>query len=88
MLEDFKQFEGAPVGSFLRTHPYSELRRAYLQQYLEETGWRAAPGSPQARPTDTAVAKRQQLQRIQAMYPKDSVSWRNLQRQIEALEAR
>lgn len=86
VLQDFTRFEGAPVGSFLRTHPYSELRRAYLQRYLEESGWRATPGSAAAAPSDASMAKRQQLQRIQQMYPRDSVSWRNLQRQIDALE--
>ncbi len=88
LLEDFQRFEGAPVGSFLRTHPYSGLRRAYLQQYLEETGGMARSRAPVggAAPAQTnAAAKRRDLQRIQQMYPKDSVSWRNLQRQIDEL---
>ena len=99
LLEDFSRFD--TPWPFLRTHPYTVQRRAYLQRYLEETGHvspsnAAAPAGtaervplPPARfghPSDRAAARRKQLQEIQRLYPPGSVSWKNLQRQIDALE--
>ncbi|MBI4343481.1 MAG: M48 family metalloprotease [Candidatus Omnitrophica bacterium] len=75
LLEDFARFE--TPWPFLRTHPYSAQRRAYLEQYLRETGASAGSG---------AQERIAQLRRIQQSYPPGSVSWQNLQRQIEALE--
>ena len=37
MLEDFQRFD--VPGGFLRTHPYTELRRQYLERYLQEIGY-------------------------------------------------
>ncbi|PIQ83674.1 MAG: hypothetical protein COV75_06115 [Candidatus Omnitrophica bacterium CG11_big_fil_rev_8_21_14_0_20_63_9] len=74
MLNDFARFDQG--GPFLRTHPYTETRRAYIERYLVESGQ-----------TDTERdARLRQLRQTQTLYPKGSVSWQNLQRQIDALE--
>ena len=101
LLDDFSRFEtGSP---FLRTHPYSGLRREYLQRYLQETSQPSAlpvpapahvtsfksPSMPplSAEPPHSYAEERaRQLTEIQRLYPKNSVSWKNLQRQIDALE--
>ena len=82
LLQDFARFENP--WPFLRTHPYSALRREYLQRYLEETG-RLGPHSSARPPIDEGVRRLRETQRL---YPKDSLSWKNLQRQIDALEGR
>ena len=100
LLEDFGRFEGG--SPFLRTHPYSALRREYLQRYLQETTQSTsqtvqAPAHPAAfrppsAPSMTDERPRRigehirQLREIQRSYPEGSVSWKNLQRQIDALE--
>ncbi|MDP3766659.1 MAG: M48 family metallopeptidase [Dehalococcoidia bacterium] len=58
---------------FLRTHPYITERRAQLARYLNELG------------EDAGVRRLREAQRL---YPKGSVSWSNLEREIEALESR
>ena len=73
LLEDFARFENP--WPFLRTHPYVAKRREDLQRYVIETG-----ALPDERIT--------QLRDAQGLYPVGSVSWKNLQRQIEALERR
>ena len=70
LLQDFARFDQA--GPFLRTHPYITTRRAYLKRYVEESK------------TETEERVRQ-LRQAQLLYPKNSVSWQNLQRQIDAL---
>ena len=70
LLQDFSRFDYP--WPFLRTHPYTSVRRDYLERYLAETG------SPEG--------QRKALQDAQRLYPKDSVSWQNLQRQLDALE--
>jgi predicted Zn-dependent protease len=84
LLEDFQRFENP--WPFLRTHPYMAQRKADLQRYLIETGALAA--SPARPPASAIEARRAELRRIQRLYPAGSVSWKNLQRQIEALDAR
>ena len=75
LLADFARFD--TPWPFLRTHPYILERRAYLQRYLLERGALAAP----EREEQLKV-----LRETQRLYPEGSVSWTNLQRQIEALE--
>jgi len=99
LLQDFERFEHP--GALLRTHPYIALRRAYLGRYLAETGalTKPSPGighagfsrrvsgrSPSAQIGITLEQRRQQLKEVQRGYPVGSISWSNLQRQIDALE--
>jgi seryl-tRNA synthetase len=58
----------------LRTHPYAAQRREDLQRYLSETL------------TLPAADRITQLREVQRLYPVGSVSWKNLQRQIDDLE--
>ncbi len=86
LLQDFARFDSP--SPFLRTHPYVVQRRADLERYLADIGY-AGPstsrnGSP-PRAGDIAEQVRR-LRQAQALYPKDSVSWRNLQQQIEELK--
>ena len=74
LLTDFGRFENP--WPFLRTHPYVAQRRMDLQRYLSETG--ALP----------AADRIKQLRDAQRLYPAGSVSWKNLQRQIDELEGR
>ena len=74
LLSDFSRFENP--WPFLRTHPYMAQRREDLQRYLEETG--------SIRPTRASVeATRNALRNAQRLYPVGSVSWKNLQRQLD-----
>ena len=92
LLQDFQRFDSP--SPLLRTHPYIQLRREYLQRYLEDTGQLggrrpAAPGPARLStlmhpPSHEAEIRR--LRETQRLYPEGSVSWKNLQRQIEALE--
>ena len=81
LLQDFARFDNPwPI---LRTHPYILRRRQDLERYLAQRGTTDIP-----RPTDrgTARVRVRELRKIQQWYPEGSVSWRNLQRQIDALE--
>ena len=81
LLEDFARFENP--WPFLRTHPYSARRREDLSRYLAEIG----TGSPAPSRKDGERARRlRALREAQRLYPVGSVSWQNLQRQIDALE--
>ncbi|MBI4003386.1 MAG: M48 family metallopeptidase [Candidatus Omnitrophica bacterium] len=82
LLTDFSRFENP--WPFLRTHPYVIQRRDNVQRYLIDTGVLAAPGSTSATPADRIT----QLREAQRLYPVGSVSWKNLQRQIEEWEGR
>ena len=88
LLQDFERFD-TPF-PFLRTHPPTPERRAQLARYLAETG--AAPAARFGAPPALAAAARpleakiRELRRLQATYPEGSVSWRNLEQQIRALE--
>jgi len=97
LLEDFSRFENP--SPFLRTHPYSGLRRQYLERYLQERGYlqpQAAAGDRERvgmLPTEPPMPRRdgieervRQLRDTQKLYPSGSVSWKNLQAQIDALE--
>lgn len=98
LLEDFSRFENP--SPFLRTHPYSGLRRQYLERYLQERGSarpRAAllPQQTEMLPTGTSMprhgeteARVRRLRDAQTLYPAGSVSWKNLQAQVDALEQR
>ena len=91
LLDDFQRFD--QPWPFMRTHPYIATRRAYLQRYLEETGQLGTGGSITA-PADAPAPSRhddarlRQLRETQKLYPRGSVSWNNLQRQIDSLERR
>ncbi|MBI4341987.1 MAG: M48 family metalloprotease [Candidatus Omnitrophica bacterium] len=91
LLQDFERFENP--SPFLRTHPYVAIRRQYLERYLAETGrLGAAPAGgvdTRSSPAQTAArtARLKQWREAQRLYPVGSVSWNNLQRQIDALEA-
>jgi len=82
LLEDFGRFENP--SPFLRTHPYTTQRRADLQRYLTETGVLTTPTAASA--SDASADRIRQLRQAQRLYPVGSVSWKNLQRQIEELE--
>ena len=85
LLEDFARFENP--WPFLRTHPYTAERRAQLARYLSELRGASLPPEPAAVPAAPARAERiRQLRQVQRQYPDGSVSWKNLQRQIEVLE--
>lgn len=97
LLRDFQRFDsGSPI---LRTHPYIQTRREYLERYLSEVGVEGAarpamtppasrvlPGAPAAPRAVLGDPRIRQLRESQKLYPEGSVSWRNLQRQIDALE--
>ena len=74
MVEDFKRFDVATP--FLRTHPYTELRAQYLRQYLHDVAAQAVSRDEQ----------RRRLREAQRLYPSGSVSWQNLQKQLDALD--
>ncbi len=79
VLRDFVRF--APDGIFLSTHPNSERRAQDLERFLAETtSVSSAPASIEQ--------DRQRLKAAQQLYPVGSLSWRNLQRQLETLDAR
>lgn len=85
LLQDFSRFEDP--WPFLRTHPYSTRRQEDLQRYLTDIGYwnRAQPRLQQT--SSTSVQQRlKHLRDIQRLYPVGSVSWQNLQRQIDALK--
>ena len=85
VLEDFSRFEDP--WPFLRTHPYSAQRRADLQRYLNEHGGSAGGPVPTSASSRSATEGRlRQLRDTQRLYPVGSLSWKNLQRQIDALE--
>jgi len=74
LLQDFERFDNP--SPFLRTHPYAAIRQQYLERYLTET-----VGS------ERDVADRiRRLRGAQRLYPAGSVSWKNLQRQLEELD--
>ena len=79
VLEDFARFD--VPWPFLRTHPYVTERCTQLAQYLRDIGADSAGADH-----DSAERRVRELREAQKLYPRDSVSWRNLQRQIEALE--
>ncbi len=70
LLQDFSRFDYP--WPFMRTHPYTSVRRDDLERYLAET--------------ESPAGRRKALQDAQRLYPNGSVSWQNLQRQIEALD--
>jgi predicted Zn-dependent protease len=88
LLEDFQRFDvGSPL---LRTHPYIATRREYLVRYLAETGRLTDAAPPVMRLRDDGRRGTsdtlKHLRDIQRLYPTGSVSWMNLQRQIDAAE--
>ena len=91
LLQDFARFD--TPWPFLRTHPYITERREYLQRYLLETGQlrgeASIPAEGMTAPRDTSRAGEdhlKQLREVQRLYPVGSVSWKNLQREIERFE--
>ena len=87
LLSDFSRFD--TPWPFLRTHPYITQRRADLERYLTQIGALGAPRAtlsvpPTRRATDE---RRQQLLDAQKLYPVGSVSWQNLQRQLDNLQS-
>ena len=83
LLQDFERFDNP--WPFLRTHPYIALRREYLRRYLVETSAMTSQGVG-AREGTAINARRRQLREAQTLYPVGSISWQNLQRQIDALD--
>jgi len=83
LLRDFSRFD--TPWPFMRTHPYAEVRRQYLQRYLTEQERTA--GSPRQADTHHVRERLKTLRDAQRLYPMGSVSWANLQRQIDVLEA-
>ena len=83
LLRDFSRFEDP--WPFLRTHPYFTKRHEDLARYLADIGRRSS--SPQVRrdQADALEQRREELRKVQRLYPEGSVSWTNLQRQLEAL---
>lgn len=81
MLEDFSRFD-VPWG-FLRTHPYTTDRLAYLRRYLDDTRLHQSP----ERSAAERAAEIRHLRGVQRLYPERSISWKNLDRQIRVLNA-
>ena len=86
LLEDFSRFENP--WPFLRTHPYIVKRREDLRRYLTDTGVLTTPTATPASASEGAAERINALRNAQRLYPAGSVSWKNLQRQIEELEGR
>ena len=61
------------------------VRQEYLARYLAEAPPHPVEGPPHS-VVEAGSERRRQLLETQKLYPKDSVSWKNLQRQLEALE--
>jgi hypothetical protein len=80
LFDDFERFDNpSPI---LRSHPYSQTRREYVERYLAELG-------QPVQPAITPVVNHQKIKDLrdaQKLYPRDSISWKNLQKQIEELE--
>lgn len=85
LLQDFARFDSP--WPFLRTHPYMRTRVDYLARYLQDRGLRAPASTSQPSSNQDVESRRKHLRQIQKLYPVGSVSWNNLQRQIEALDA-
>ena len=83
LLKDFTRFDNP--WPFLRTHPYITLRRTYLERYLADNGLLSGPAA-QPMTQRGGSEQGQRLRAVQKLYPVGSVSWKNLQRQIDALE--
>lgn len=87
LLEDFERFDSP--SPFLRTHPYIAQRRADLQRYLSETGQLGGEAAPPKFQQDSQRQRRiKNLRDAQKLYPAGSVSWKNLQREIDRLEGK
>src|SRR3989338_123862 len=87
LLEDFERFENP--WPLLRTHPYIAQRREDLRRYLSEIG-AADKANASSTPTARAQADDRRLRNLRQtdrLYPPGSVSWNNLQRQIDAIES-
>ncbi len=80
-LEDFTRFD--VPWPFLRTHPPTQRRVEDLRRYLLEAG---LLGGPMPVAQDSVEATRRRLLDAQKLYPVGSVSWKNLQRQLDALD--
>lgn len=78
VLRDFVRF--APGGIFLSTHPDSERRAQDLERFLSET-------APASSAPSSVEQRRERLQAAQQLYPVGSLSWQNLQRQLEMLDS-
>jgi len=84
LLKDFARAENSNSWPLFRTHPYAVKRRADLERYLAEIN---RPAGPARKPSSlTTEEKFRRLRDAQKLYAPDSISWRNLQSQIEALE--
>lgn len=84
LLEAFERME-TPI-AFLSTHPYAGVRREYLARYLSEANVPAPRASSSATSREATQEQLRTLRSVQQQYPEGSVSWKNLQSQIEALE--
>lgn len=86
MLKDFERFDSP--NPIMRSHPYIRERRAHLERYLTETGQGGLPPPPALKPAVPTPAsdRLRQLRDAQRLYPAGSVSWKNLQAEIDRLE--
>ncbi len=85
LFDDFQRFDNP--SAILRTHPYSQTRREYVEQYLVDIQTDASPAIEGSSASQDALSvKIKNLRDAQKLYPRDSVSWKNLQKQIEDLE--
>ena len=85
LLQDFTRFE--TPGVFLRTHPYAAQRRVDLERYLMESAPGGVPPPVATTPPSPQGTQRiKELREAQRLYPAGSVSWTNLQQQIDQLE--
>lgn len=86
VLRDFTRF--APGGIFLSTHPGSERRAQDLERFLAETNLATSGRAPSIPATRRFFGdERARLKAAQQLYPVGSLSWQNLQRQLDALES-
>lgn len=85
MLEDFRRFE-TPTITFLSTHPPTDRRVDDLRRYLTDIGVLASPTAPAPSTSHSIDEQRARLLEAQRLYPAGSVSWQNLQRQLDALD--
>jgi predicted Zn-dependent protease len=86
LLRDFVRF--APGGIFLSTHPGSERRAQDLERFLAETNLATSNRAPTvSAPRRSLEDERARLKAAQRLYPPGSLSWQNIQRQLDALDS-
>lgn len=84
LLKDFARTEHSNSWPLFRTHPYAVKRRADLERYLAAINRPAVPARSLS--SSATEEKIRRLRDVQKLYAPSSISWRNLQSQIEALQ--